>query len=176
MILEVQIPSGSAWITLKPLIPVFLSYLMSYLFIAIYWGNHHHLIHSIKKVTSPIIWANFNLLFWLSLIPIATGWMGKTNFAPNTVFIYGILLMVCGIAFTILQAQVQKTTVESSELTVAFYRLKYKGILSVIVYLIAIIFAYINTMVSGLLFFAVAILWIVPDKLIEHALNNMEKK
>ncbi len=84
--------------------------------------------------------------------------------------------MVCGIAFTILQAQVQKTTVESSELTVAFYRLKYKGILSVIVYLIAIIFAYINTMVSGLLFFAVAILWIVPDKLIEHALNNMEKK
>jgi len=175
MILEIQIPAGSNWGALSAIVPDMISYVLSFLFIGIYWGNHHHLIHSLKTVTSGIIWANNNLLFWLSLIPISTGWMGKNHFAPNTVFVYGILLLVCGIAFTILQKLVEKTNIDSNELQMAFGKLKNKAVLSITGYSIAVIFAYINPVISGILYFSVAIIWIVPDKYIENAVKNEKK-
>src|SRR5208337_1334145 len=144
MILEIQIPTGSDWVTLKPIIPVMISYVLSFLFIGIYWGNHHHLLHSLKTVTSGIIWANLNLLFWLSLIPISTGWMGKNHFAPHTVFVYGILLLLCGVAFTILQKFVEKSILDSLALKKAFKNLNKKAYFSILGYTIAIIFAYVN--------------------------------
>ncbi len=175
MILEIQIPTGSEWVSLKPIIPGLFSYLLSFLFIGIYWGNHHHLIHSLKTVTSGVMWANLNLLFWLSLIPITTGWMGKNHFAPNTVFVYGILLLICGVAFTILQKFVEKSNLDSTALKFAFKNLNKKDVFSILGYTIAIIFAYIDSIISGILYFLVAIMWIVPDKVIEEALKNDSK-
>jgi uncharacterized membrane protein len=172
MVLEIKIPRGSAWSDLEPIVPVFISYVLSFLFVGIYWGNHHHLLHTVKKVSSGIIWANMNLLFWLSLIPIATNWMGETHFEPNTVVVYAILLLLCGISFTVLQVVIQKTNQLSEELITALSGTKRKGVFSLVCYLTAIPLAFINTAISGILFLLVSIIWLVPDKKIEKALNN----
>ncbi len=108
MVLEIKVPHGADWASLKPLAPVFYSYVLSFLFVGIYWGNHHHLLQTVKSVDSGIIWANLNLLFWLSLIPFGTGWMGENHFAPYTVAVYASILLLSGIAFTILQLVIQK--------------------------------------------------------------------
>jgi uncharacterized membrane protein len=129
MVLEIKVPHGSDWIELKPLIPVFISYILSFIFIGIYWGNHHHLLHSIKQVSSSIILANLNLLFWLSLIPFATGWMGENHFAPNTVAVYGFILLICGIAFRFLQKAVEKYAHNLEALKKAFANLQKKLLL-----------------------------------------------
>jgi len=113
MVLGIKIPHGTEWIELKHLIPAFMSYMMSFIFIGIYWGNHHHLLHSLKNVSSGIIWANLNLLFWLSIIPFVTGWMGENHFATYTVMVYGIILLLCSIAFYILQKVIEKHKQES---------------------------------------------------------------
>lgn len=171
MVLEIKIPHTTAWSALQSLVPVLISYLISFLFIGIYWGNHHHLIYSLRTVTSGIMWANLNLLFWLSLIPVATGWMGENGFAAHTVLVYSILLLICGIAFTILQKFVEKNTQDRALFKTAFKNLYKKGFLSIIGYAFATIFAYINPIISGILLFSTAIMWIVPDKNIEKALN-----
>ncbi|CAN5908726.1 TMEM175 family protein [soil metagenome] len=172
MVLEIKIPHSSEWSELKALIPVFTSYLLSFLFVGIYWGNHHHLLHSLKSISSGIIWGNLNLLFWLSLIPFSTGWMGENHFAPNTVMVYGITLLLAGVSFNILQKTVEKHTHDLDGLKKAFVNLRKKGIASVIGYSSAIPLAYVNPLISGILFFAVAILWIIPDKNIEKALSQ----
>ncbi|SFD63240.1 Uncharacterized membrane protein [Chitinophaga sp. CF118] len=172
MVLEIKIPHNSEWSALQSLIPFLISYLMSFLFIGIYWGNHHHLIYSLKTVTSGIIWANLNLLFWLSLIPIATGWMGENNFASNTILVYAILLLISGIAFVILQKAVEKNTHDLAAFKIAFKNLNRKGLVSIVGYSLAVIFAYISPLVSGILLFVMAIMWIVPDKSIEKALKS----
>ena len=172
MVLEIKIPHTSDWPALHELVPVILSYLMSFLYIGIYWGNHHHLIFSLKTVTSGVIWANLNLLFWLSLIPVATGWMGENNFASNTVIVYAILLLISGVAFTILQKVVEKNATNLAALEIAFKGLYRKGIISVIGYALAIGFAYVNPVISGIFLFSMAIMWIVPDKKMEKALKN----
>ena len=120
MVLEIKVPHSSEWAGLKSLIPVFVSYLLSFINIGIYWGNHHHLLHSAKQISSGIIWANLNLLFWLSLVPFATGWMGENSFTPNTVALYGMLLLICGIAYTILQKAVEKNARNVEALKEAF--------------------------------------------------------
>lgn len=141
MVLEFKVPHSSAWSELKSLIPVFISYVMSFMYIGIYWGNHHHLLHSVKKVSSAIIWSNLNLLFWLSLIPFATGWMGENHFEPNTIMVYGILLFMSGIAFTFLQKAVEKNAHDLEALKTAFQFLKKKAIASTLAYAIAILLA-----------------------------------
>jgi uncharacterized membrane protein len=176
MVLEIKVPEGnSQFSALLPLIPVAISYLLSYLFVGIYWGNHHHLLHSVKQVSSGLIWANLNLLFWLSLIPFSTAWMGENNFAPNTVVLYGIILLLCGVSFTILQKAVERHSHDTEALKKAFKILGQKGIISTIGYCSSIPIAYVNPYISEGIFLLVAILWLVPDKNIEKAIKNMQE-
>ena len=172
MVLEIKVPRGTDWIILKELIPVIMSYFLSFLIIAIYWGNHHHLLHSSKGVTSGIIWANFNLLFWLSLIPIATGWMGENHFAENTVAVYGLLMLLNGISFYILQAAVERNAYDLEALKSALVMQNRKGITSSSLYFCSIPLAYVHPMISWSIFLIVGIIWLIPDKRIEEALRE----
>ena len=172
MVLEIKVPHGADWATLKPLVPGLLSYVISFLLIGIYWGNHHHLLHTVEKVTSGMIWANLHLLFWLSLVPVATGWMGENHFAPATVILYAILLLLCGLAYTILQHSILRTLNKSNPLVIAIKRQDKKALVSFMLALSAIPFAYIYYPISGVLFFLQSAIWLIPDKNIEKALNN----
>jgi uncharacterized membrane protein len=172
MVLEIKTPHDTSWIALTAQLPVFSSYLLSFVFIGIYWGNHHHLISTINHVNAGIIWSNLNLLFWLSLIPFATGWMGENHYAQNTVILYACLLLVCGLSFTILQLCIQRITMGNPKLMEAFAKVMRKGIFSVVCYSLAIILAYYNTLFSAILFCVVAVRWLIPDKSIEHAVGK----
>jgi uncharacterized membrane protein len=172
MVLEIKAPPTADWAALLPLLPVMYSYFLSFVFVGIYWGNHHHLLHTVKSVNSAIIWANMNLLFWLSLIPIATGWMGANHFATNTVIVYAVLLLLCGTSFTILQFTIQKTNPVDEKLATAFAGLRTKGFVSASCYTLAVPLAFVSTTASGILFLVVAIIWLVPDKNIEKALKE----
>jgi uncharacterized membrane protein len=174
MVLEIKVPHGSEWEELRPLITVFISYLMSFVFVGIYWGNHHHLLHSVKQVSSGMIWANLNLLFWLSLIPFVTGWMGENHFAANTVAAYGGILLACGVAFTILQKSVEKHAQDLEALNQAFANLKKKGIASMVGYTSAIPLAFVYPALSGIIYAIVSIIWLIPDKSLEQALKGGE--
>ena len=171
MVLELKIPESTEWEVIKKLIPVFYCYLLSFVFIGIYWGNHHHLMHTAKKVNAAIMWANMHLLFWLSLIPFATGWMGVNNFAKVTVAAYGGLLVMCGISFTLLSQAIQRTHKNETDLTRALAKSNVKGLVSLVLYSMSIPVAlYVNTAISEAFFVAVAIMWLVPSKAIERAL------
>jgi len=172
MVLEIKTPHDTTWRALEDQLPVFLSYLLSFIYIGIYWGNHHQMVSVLSHVNASIIWSNMNLLFWLSLIPFATGWMGENHFAQNTVVLYAILLLVCGLSFTILQICIERTTKNNPKLVQAFSRLKQKGIFSVIFYSLSIILAYYNTLFSAIIFCIVAIRWLIPDRNIEKAVSN----
>jgi uncharacterized membrane protein len=172
MVLEMKVPHGSDWASLKTLLPTFTSYILSFLFAGIYWGNHHHLLHTVKKINSRIMLANLNLLFWLSLIPIATGWMGENNFSSNPVAVYAILLLLCGSSFTILQKTIEKNIPHDHPYKIALKKTQWKGIISLVGYACALPLAYVNPLISCLLFLAVSIMWIVPDKNIERALKD----
>jgi len=174
MVLEIKVPDGVEWASLKPLIPVFFSYIISFVFVGIYWGNHHHLLHTVKSVNSGIIWANINLLFWLSLIPFASGWMGEHHFAANTVILYAIILLLSGFSFVILAAVVERSNPHSPEIIEAFARSKIKGVISVACYTAAIPLALVNTAMSAALFVIVSIMWLIPDKNIERALKQKQ--
>jgi uncharacterized membrane protein len=170
MVLEIKTPHDTSWMALREQLPIFSSYLLSFIFIGIYWGNHHHLISTVSHINASIIWSNLNLLFWLSLIPFATGWMGENHYAQNTVIFYAILLLICGISFTILQICIQRITKNNPKLVEAFACLKRKGIFSVIAYSLAIVLAFFNTLFSAILFCIVSVRWLIPDKNIEEAL------
>ena len=172
MVLEIKTPHDSSWHALAEQLPVFSSYLLSFIFIGIYWGNHHHLISTINHVNASIIWSNLNLLFWLSLIPFTTGWMGENQYAKNTVILYACLLLVCGLSFTILQLCIQRITKDNLILREAFANVMRKGIFSVVCYTLAIVLAYYNTLFSAILFCIVAIRWLIPDKSIEKAVRK----
>jgi uncharacterized membrane protein len=172
MVLEIKTPHDTSWVALKDQLPVFLSYLLSFIFIGIYWGNHHHLISVLSHVNASIIWSNLNLLFWLSLIPFATGWMGENDFARNAVVLYAILLLICGFSFTILQICVEKEIRNNPKLVLAFNRVKQKGIFSIVCYTLSIILAYYNTLFSAILFCIVAVRWLIPDRNIEKAITK----
>ena len=175
MVLELKVPQSSEWIELKRLIPVFVSYLLSFLFIGIYWGNHHHLLHSVKQISSGMILANLNLLFWLSLVPFVTGWMGENHFAPNTVAVYGVILWAAGMAFFILQKTVERNSHDIEALREAFATLNRKGIASQVGYMCSIPLAFINPLISWIIFIVLSIVWLIPDKNIEKALKGEHK-
>jgi len=172
MVLELKLPAGDTFEVLREVFPQFMSYLLSFIFIGIYWGNHHHLLHTVQRVSSGIIWANLNLLFWLSLVPIATGWMGANHFAPNAVAIYAALLAACGFAYFILQRLIVKCHDFNPAMLKAMGKQSLKGIVSQVSYLSAIPLAYLNPFISVALFVFVAALWIVPDRNIERASSN----
>jgi uncharacterized membrane protein len=171
MVLEIKVPHNADWKSIMELAPVFLSYLLSFLYIGIYWGNHHHLLHTATKINSSIMLANLHLLFWLSLVPFSTGWMGENHFESNTVALYGINLLICAIAYFILQKQIEKTITLKSKLGEALKKHAYKGYISLTAYTLSIPLAYLAPYISEILFYSVAILWIIPAKEIEKAME-----
>lgn len=172
MVLELKAPHGPDWKSIEPLLPVLFSYVFSFIFIGIYWGNNHHLLHTIQHVNSKIMWANLHLLFWLSLVPFATAWMGENNFAPVTVATYGALYLLCGAAFSMLQISLKELQINNPKLIDALIKTKNKGLLSLVGYSLSIPLAFVHAGISGILFIAVAIMWIVPDRNIECALKE----
>ena len=169
MVLELKVPHGIEMEVLAPLLPVLLSYVLSFVFVAIYWNNHHHLLHAVHHVTGATLWANMHLLFWLSLVPFATGWMDENHFAPLTVAAYGVVLLFAGIAYFILTRVLLASHPQDSLLARALGR-DFKGKISVIVYLAAIPLAYAHVGLSLALYVAVALLWLVPDRRFERLL------
>lgn len=177
MVLEMKAPEGTDWEKIKPLVPKFISYILSFLFIGIYWVNHHHLIHTVKRVRSTIMWANLNLLFWLSLVPFATAWMGENHFERISVVVYAVLTLLCGISYNILDYCIAKYYSEETRQHLARRKNKWKMIAATVLYTAAIPIAlYINPVISGILFFIVSIIWLIPDSSVEHALEHEHKK
>ena len=173
MVLGLQTPAGTSWEQIKPLIPKFISYVLSFLYVAIYWGNHHHLLHTVKRVCASIIWANFNLLFWLSLVPFATTWMGENHFDKITVSVYAMLLVICAIAYGILNRAIIRSYTEKDELKNVLQTGNWKIIVSLILYASAIPIAlFIHPFISGFIFFAGTAIWIIPDKKIARAVEK----
>ncbi|AXI03675.1 TMEM175 family protein [Aquirhabdus parva] len=170
MVLEIKVPHGETLEALAPLIPVLLSYVLSFIYVGIYWNNHHHFMHMVHNVNGKILWANLHLLFWLSLIPFATGWIGENHISAVPVALYGFILMMCGIAYTLLARIVISVHGQDPKLAAAIGR-DYKGIVSVIAYLSAIPLAFVNPWISIALYVAVAILWFLPDRRIERVLD-----
>lgn len=172
MVLELKAPHSTEWEEIRKLVPVLISYVMSFLFIGVYWGNHHHLLHIVKRMSSGIMLSNLNLLFWLSLVPFATGWISESHFASLPVALYALLLDICGISYTILQRTIASCHKHNHELDVIATGQKRKGIISVVLYTAAIPLAYLNPYISVAIFFIVAIYWLVPDKHIERVLEK----
>lgn len=173
MVLELKIPHGTNWERdLEPLLPAFGSYFISFMMLGIYWGNHHHLIYTIKEVNSGIMWANLLLLFWLSLMPFATGWMGENHFDKVTVAAYALLSDLCGLAYYILMLVIKKSNQHNTVLIDVMQKQTRKGMLSFIPYTLAIPAAYINVGISGILIILVAFVWLIPDKNIEKAVKE----
>jgi uncharacterized membrane protein len=175
MVLELKTPQDSSLAALGPMGPVFISYLLSFIMIAIYWNNHHHLLQAAEKVNGPILWANMHLLFWLSLIPFATAWMGQNGFAQWPVIIYGIDLLLCGVAYYLLSRCLVHYHGRSSTLAHAVGS-DFKGKISVIIYLLALAVAFYNSWWAYILYIGVAILWLVPDRRIERVMDHNKKK
>ena len=169
MVLEMRVPHGESFQALAPVIPVFLSYVLSFLYLGIYWNNHHHMLHACERVTGPILWANLHLLFWLSLIPITTGWMGENHFSAAPTAIYGVVLFMAAIAYFILQHLIIASQGPDSLLKRAIGR-DWKGRLSSILYALAIPAAFWHHQVSQGIYVLVALIWLIPDRRIERAL------
>lgn len=173
MVLEMKVPHGTDFETLKPLLPVFLSYVLSFVYLGIYWNNHHHMLHTTRKVTGSILWANLHLLFWLSLIPFTTGWMGENHFAELPTALYGAVLLMAAIAYYILQQRIIASQGQGSLLHHAIGR-DWKGKLSPFLYLVAIATAFQSHWISKAIYVLVALMWLVPDSRIERALSRSE--
>ncbi|MGH6934142.1 MAG: TMEM175 family protein [Dongiaceae bacterium] len=170
MVLELKVPHGADWATLATLIPVFLSYVLSFLYVAIYWNNHHHLLHTVTRVNGLILWANMHLLFWLSLIPFATGWMGENQFAPLPTALYGVALLMPAVAYYLLQNAIIGGDHNSAPLARAIGH-DAKGKLSLLLYVVAIGFAFVVPTVSHAIYVTVALWWLVPDRRIERSVG-----
>lgn len=169
MVLELKVPHGAELEALRPLIPVFLSYVLSFVFLGIYWNNHHHLLQAVRHVNGRILWANLHLLFWLSLVPFVTAWMGENNFATLPVALYGVVLLLAAIAYTILTLTLIAQQGKDSALAIAMGR-DVKGKLSIAAYAIAIPFAFVSTGFACLLYILVTVMWLIPDLRIERTL------
>ncbi len=169
MVLELAAPEEPHLSALRPLIPTFLSYALSFVFLAIYWNNHHHLLQAVEKVDGRVLWANLHLLFWLSLVPFVTAWMGETNFAAWPVALYGINLVLAAVAYFILTRALIAVHGRDSMLATAVGR-DVKGKLSVVIYVVAIPLAFVSPWLAGGLYVLVAVIWLVPDRRIEKTL------
>jgi TMEM175 potassium channel family protein len=173
MVLELKVPQGADLQALKPLIPVFLSYILSFLYLGIYWNNHHHMLHACKRVTGSILWANLHLLFWLSLIPVTTGWMGENHLATAPSALYGLVLLMAAIAYWTLQQVIIASQGRDSLLKKAIGS-DWKGKLSPVLYILAVISAFWSHWFSQAIYLLVALFWLIPDKRIENTLAQKE--
>jgi uncharacterized membrane protein len=173
MVLEMKVPHGSNLVSLKPVFPVFLSYILSFIYIGIYWNNHHHMIHAAKFVNGKVLWANTHLLFWLSLVPFVSGWMGENHFTTWPVALYGIVLLMNAVAYYILAQLLIQLHGKDSTLAAAIGK-DSKGILSLAIYLAAIGLTFLNPWIGLILYALVAALWIIPDRRIEKKLVNKD--
>ena len=171
MVLEMKVPHEAGWDALRPLLPVFMSYVLSFIYLGIYWNNHHHLMHAAHKINGKIMWANAHLLFWLSLMPFASGWMGENHFASVPAALMGIILFMAGIAYYILSQCLIRLHGKDSTLAKAVGR-DTKGIISVVIYAIAIGLAFVNSWISFALYAVVALIWLIPDRRIEQELGE----
>ena len=169
MVLEMKVPHGADLAALQPLLPVFLSYLLSFIYVGIYWNNHHHLFHGAGQVTGAVLWANLHLLFWLSLFPFTTGWMGENHFAPLPTAAYGAVLLMAAVAYLILQRTLIACQGPQSLLAAAVGR-DLKGKISAVCYLTAIPLSFVAPWLAGGLYVFVASMWLVPDRRIERQL------
>ena len=173
MVLELKVPHGESIDALASLIPVFLCYVLSFVYVGIYWNNHHHMLHTSRKVTGPMLWANLHLLFWLSLFPFVTGWMGENNFAATPSAVYGAVLLMAAVAYWILQQIIIASQGRESLLKKAVGS-DWKGKLSPVIYVIAIPIAFRSHWISQGLYVLVALVWLVPDRRIENTLAGEE--
>lgn len=169
MVLELKVPHGGNIEDLLPLLPVFLSYILSFVYVGIYWNNHHHMLHATHTISAASLWANLHLLFWLSLIPFTTGWMGENHFAQIPTALYGVNLFMAALAYWILQMSLMKTSKDNHLLRKAIGN-DFKGKLSLVLYATAIIVACYLPMVAQAIYVAVALIWLIPDRRIEHVL------
>ena len=171
MVLDMKPPQGATLAALRPVTPIFLSYVLSFVFIAIYWNNHHHLLHAIERVNGATLWANLHLLFWLSLVPFTTAWMGDDHFASWPVALYGIVLLLAAIAYYILVRTLLALHGKSSTLAISIGS-DFKGKISIAIYIPAIPLAFVRPWISWICFIAVAIIWLVPDRRIESRISR----
>lgn len=173
MVLEIKVPHGTDMEAIKPLLPVILSYVLSFIYIGIYWNNHHHMMHTVQKVSGGILWANLHLLFWLSLIPFVTGWVGENHFAELPMALYGAVLLMAAIAYFILQKSILATQGKDSILAKAIGK-DLKGKASPIIYIVAVIASFYYPWIAGSLYILAALMWLVPDKRIEIIFKEKE--
>jgi uncharacterized membrane protein len=171
MVLELKVPHGAEWSALAPLAPVFATYVLSFIYLGIYWNNHHHLMHTCVRVNGVILWANLHLLFWLSLIPFTTGWLDENHFAPQPTALYGVSLLMPAIAYYLLQKAIIAEQGRESALQRALGS-DYKGRISPFIYLAAIALAFVAPWMSLALYVGVALMWLIPDRRIERAMRQ----
>ena len=171
MVLEMKVPHGDSMETLAPLLPVFMSYVLSFIYIGIYWNNHHHMLHTVTRVSGGILWANLHLLFWLSLFPFVTGWMGENHFAAAPSALYGGVLLAAAIAYFILQQTIIAEQGPESQLKTMVGR-DWKGKLSPFLYLLGIVSTFFVSWVAQALYVLAALLWLVPDRRIERSMRR----
>ena len=171
MVLELKMPHGDDIAALRPMLPVFLSYVLSFVYVGIYWNNHHHMFQAAEHVNGPILWLNLHLLFWLSLVPFTTGWVGEAHGAAIPVAAYGLVLLFSAIAYTILAKALIRNHGANS-LVSKSSGTKFKGMMSIVLYVTAIAFAFVDSRISGALYVAVALFWFIPERQIERAMAD----
>lgn len=178
MVLELKVPHASDWAAIEPLLPVFLSYMLSFLYLGIYWNNHHHLIKAARRVNGGILWANLHLLFWLSLFPFVTGWMGENHFAPLPSAMYGAVLLLAAIAYYILQTLIVAEAGGAQSRLGAAIGKDWKGKLSPLLYLLGVLTSFFAPKLAGAIYVFVALMWLIPDRRLErviHASDTSER-
>ena len=175
LVLELKVPHGTDWAALEPIAPVFLTYVLSFVYIGIYWNNHHHMLQVTERVNGKILWANLHLLFWLSLVPFVTGWMGENHFAAVPTAVYGVVLFFAGVSYNVLSRVIASAEGEGSKFAKAVGR-DTKGMISAVLYAAAIPLAFVSQWISDAIYVAVAMIWLVPDKRMESAASGSARK
>ncbi|HXD29830.1 MAG TPA: TMEM175 family protein [Pyrinomonadaceae bacterium] len=171
MVLEMKAPVGTHLSDLRPVLPAFISYVLSFIYVGIYWSNHHHLLHVVQHVNGRILWANLHLLFWLSLTPFVTAWMGENHFAALPAALYGVDLLCAAIAYFILTRALLRIHGKDSDLAIALGA-DFKGKISMVIYLVAIPLAFVHALLAGALYVLVAVMWLIPDRRIEKRIGT----
>lgn len=175
MVLEMKVPHGAGWSDLMPLLPVFLSYMLSFFYVGIYWNNHHHMLHTCTLVTGSVLWANLHLLFWLSLFPFATGWMGENHYTAVPTALYGMVLLMAAIAYVVLQQTIIRVQGENSVLRRAIGN-DWKGKLSPVLYIVAIFATLRSPAIAQAILVGAALIWLIPDRRIERLLSMSQSE